>query len=334
MSHEIYTVDGKDSMAFSGSVPWHGLGQRVDPDANMETWKREAGFEWTVEETPALFCRGEGSPVETFEGKKVLYRSDTGWPLSVVTDSYRPVQPETILEFFRDLVEFHGYKIVTAGSLRVGRRIWALASVNLEARLGRDDVIRPLLLLATSYDRSLATTAQFTTVQVVCDNTLGFAYEEGEKGAQKTGRFANVVRIPHVTSMDDAKIGEVKEKLGLASKAFYEFMDSIDALSQRKVTEEEAGKFFARLLHDDRLGNNFSDVPPRVSLKLAETYVNGQGQGIDTRKGTAWGLVSAVTRYVDHERNFRSPDTRLDNAWWGQGDVMKQKAVALATSLL
>lgn len=349
MSHNVYMIDGEASMAYAeGHTPWHTLGNPVDPDATLETWKHQAKFLWEVRETPVVF--GQGIPMgreadlrivgglQYFKGQKVLYRSDDGAPLSVVTDSYRVVQPAQVLEFFRTLVEVHGFKIVTAGSLRGGSRVWALASVNLEARIGRsgDDRVKPFVLLVTSYDRSLSTTAQFTSVEVCCDNTLGFAYREGEETERKapTSRFRDVIRIPHVCEMTAAKVAEVQERLGLASQAFYDFADFIGALSERRVTEEDASRFFANLLHDERRGDDFSDVSPRIAKRLAETYLTGQGQDVETRRGTAWGLVGAVSRYVDHERRYRSPDTRFDGSQFGGGADLKRKALELAGALL
>jgi phage/plasmid-like protein (TIGR03299 family) len=357
MAHNVYEINGQASMAYSGRTPWHGLGQHIDPDATIEEWRRQAQLDWEVLQTPVIFNRGismerpelhdalgltgeAGEPLY-FEGQKILYRSDDGQPLSVVTDGYKIVQPSQVLEFFRTLVECHGYKIVTAGSLRGGNRVWALASVNLEAQIGRSgsaDRIKPYVLLVTSYDRSLATTAQFTSVEVVCDNTLTYAYQGGvaEEAAERKApqKFRNVVRIPHLTEMNDAKVAEVQEKLGLASAAFYEFADFIDNLSERKITEDDAKKFFLDLLHDPQLGDDFSDVSPRICKRLAETYINGQGQDLETRRGTAWGLVGAVSRYVDHERRYRNADTRFDSATFNDGATMKRKALALAGDLL
>ena len=341
MSHEVYEIDGKASMAFTGNVPWHGLGQQVDPDAPIDVWKREACFEWHVKEAPVLFFREARDEVlepSSFDAKKVLYRSDDGKPLSVVSSRYCPVQPETVLEFFRNLVDVHGFKIVTAGSLRRGARIWALASINQEARIGNKDIVKPYVLLTTSYDGTMATTAQFTSVHVVCNNTLSFSYSEGEKDEAKQhknpGKFMNVVRVSHHAQMTDAKIHEVQAKLGLAGEAFYQFAETLDRLSNRRVTQGEVANFFTTLLHDPRNGEDFSDVPPRVSKALARTYTGGQGQDIETRSGTAWGLVGAVTRYVDHERGFRSPDTRMNYAWFGQGEALKNRAMSLAKTLL
>ena len=49
--------------------------------------------------------------------------------------------------------------------------------------------------------------------------------------------------------------------------------------------------------------------------------------------GTAWGLLNAVTDYVDHQRRARNEDYRLDSAWFGMGASIKQKAFESALVL-
>lgn len=336
MAHEVYTIDGKASVAYTGAVPWHGLGQSVDHDASIEEWRRQAMLEWRVNEAPVIFnVNGEA---RNFRDRKVLYRSDNGEPLSVVTSRYKVVQPEDVLEFFRSLVSSHGFRIDTAGSLRGGRRVWALAKTNREARLGRRDVIRPYLLLATSYDAGLATTAALTTVRVVCNNTLQIAYlgAEQERAAANyaDGGYKQSVKVPHISIFDpDA----VKLDLGLMDKSFAEFMQTIDALSNVRVTREQAVQFFMDLLHDKKRGDDYSDVPKRVMKTMLNTYDHGVGQDTETARGTAWGLVTAVTRYLDHERperpGRRDPGAKLDYAWFGQGSLMKQRAMREASKI-
>jgi len=57
--------------------------------------------------------------------RKLLVRSDTREPLSVVSDSYNVVQPGEVLRFFEDVGKGSGFTMETAGSLRGGNRIWA-----------------------------------------------------------------------------------------------------------------------------------------------------------------------------------------------------------------
>ena len=48
----------------------------------------------------------------------------------------------------------------------------------------------------------------------------------------------------------------------------------------------------------------------------------------------AWGLLCAVTEYVDHEKRARSDEYRLDSAWFGQGALLKQRALDEALVLV
>ncbi|MBG5825199.1 hypothetical protein GHW10_32595, partial [Pseudomonas aeruginosa] len=44
--------------------------------------------------------------------------------------------------------------------------------------------------------------------------------------------------------------------------------------------------------------------------------------------------LNAVTEYVDHERRARSNEYRMDSAWFGQGAVIKQRALEAALQLV
>ncbi len=54
-----------------------------------------------------------------YEEQRVLYRSDTHAPLSVVSQRYQEVQPKEILEFYRDLTEQSGFELETQVYLKV-----------------------------------------------------------------------------------------------------------------------------------------------------------------------------------------------------------------------
>src|SRR3546814_12556175 len=113
--------------------------------------------------------------MSAFPEQKVLYRSDTKAPLAVVSKRFQVVQPGEILEFYRDLTEVGGFELETAGVLREGRKFWALARTGQSVSLKGRDRVDGYLLLATACDGTLATTAQFTSVRVVCKNTLSIA---------------------------------------------------------------------------------------------------------------------------------------------------------------
>jgi len=332
MSHLI------EKMAYTGEKPWHNLGRELPSRQPLEVWAKEAGMDWNIQETPVRFAsrdeEGDGSPLATFKDQKVLFRSDNREPLSVVSQRYQVVQPREVLEFYRDLTQISGYELETAGVLKAGRKFWALARTGKEMTIQGADVVRGYLLLATSCDGTLATMATPTTIRVVCNNTLAMALD----GASQA------VRVPHSTSFDAAA---VKTRLGIAVSQWDEFMYRMKALSLRKVRSRDAQRFFARVLYGpatDRVdaltkpkGAIAVTVAPKErALRTLQALFDGHGRGAEmgASKGTAWGLLNAVTEYVDHERRARSTEYRLDSAWFGQGAAIKQRALDQALALI
>jgi len=296
-------------MAYVGQVPWHGLGESLPAGQPLEVWLTEAGLAWSVLEKPVQFAPDHD--LRFFDGHKVLYRSDTQAALSVVTDRYKVVQPREVLEFYRDLVKDQGFQLETAGSLKGGRKVWALARTGEEMLLQGQDKVKAYLLLATAYDGSLATTAQFTSVRVVCNNTLQMA----------VGNTEAAVRVRHNTDFD---ANAVKAQLGLQVSAWATFRSAVTRMANTKISPEKAKHILVNLFGDEELP---SDDQPKAVGKVLDLFNGGAvGSDLDSAKGTAWGLINSITEHIDFHQRARSQDNRLHSAWFGNGALVKQKA--------
>jgi phage/plasmid-like protein (TIGR03299 family) len=160
MSHMIDETTGTAAIAYAGATPWHGLGQALTPGQSIETWTKEAGLDYTVLESPVMYDSPAASVPQVWPNRKVLHRSDTGAPLAVVSDNYNVVQPSAVMGFFSELVRIGGFEMETAGALSDGRRVWALAKVGDAAPVVEGDLVKPYILLGTSYDGTMATVAK------------------------------------------------------------------------------------------------------------------------------------------------------------------------------
>jgi phage/plasmid-like protein (TIGR03299 family) len=217
------------------------------------------------------------------------------------------------------LVKAGGFELETAGVLKGGRKLWALARTGQESALRGGDTVKAYLLLATSCDGSLCTTAQFTSVRVVCNNTLQMA----------TGDSKGAVKVPHSTQFDAAA---VKNALGLGLSSWDSFMRSLKELSQRPVSRSEADAYFRTVLGEPLAddGNPSALEPSRTLQQVLSLYQGtGLGSTLSSSRNTAWGLVNAMTEFVDHRRRARNQDYRLDSAWFGQGAQLKQQAMTV-----
>lgn len=351
-----------DSMAFVGQTPWHGLGNQLTPNQPIEVWAQQAGMDWCIESSDVSYIaqnvRGQNI-ILPFEEQRVLYRSDTHAPLSVVSQRFQEVQPMEILNFYRDLSEQSGFELETAGVLKGGKKFWALAKTGQSAALKGKDVSNGYILLATACDGTLATTAQFTSIRVVCNNTLAIALKTQNAGSNNIG----VVKVPHSTRFD---AGKVKHQLGISVRAWDEHMYEMKQLSQRKVTQQEAAAYFDAVFNNSNLSVadqedsiiqyyrnaaipkatipvtssiNKSDnktEPNGRAMSKVMTMFNGHGRGaeLSSAKDTAYGLLCAITEFTDHERRAMSTDHRLDSAWFGAGAAIKQRGLEQALRML
>lgn len=326
MAHELDMTTGQAAIAFRGAVPWHGLGENILPDDSLEDIRIKAGLDYDVIKTPVQYeCQPMGSdPLTKIDPSSfVLHRSDTGDALSVVGSKYQVVQPSEVVEFYRDLVSDYGFQIEVVGALRGGRKIWALANTNEAFNLDPDDKMKGYLLLATSYDSSMATQARFTSVRVVCNNTLTMARAEGK---------ANVT-VPHSTKFDAS---QVKLDLNIGP-TWTEFQYQTKKLALASVNAEKSVNLLLQAYFDLKSDEvvDFTrngDNTKRLEKLLERTWKISQaapGARTDSANGTLWGLVNVVTYDIDHTSR-RSPDVKLDRAWFGQGERIKQRIMQLA----
>ena len=343
MAHQV------EQMAYVGDTPWHGLGNQLTQNQPIEVWAKQAGMDWRIESSDVSYMaqneRGQ-SIIMPYEEQRVLYRSDTHAPLSVVSQRYQEVQPMEILEFYRDLTEQSGFELETAGVLKGGKKFWALARTGQSTALKGKDVSNGYILLATACDGTLATTAQFTNIRVVCNNTLAIALR-GQSSS------AGVVKVPHSTKFDADK---VKQQLGISVRAWDEHMYEMKQLTQRKVTQGEAASYFDAVFNNTSMSaadqeeniiqfyRNIATPTPvkekpepngRAMAKVMDMF-NGQGRGaeLSSTKDTAYGLLCSITEFADHERRAMSTDHRLDSAWFGAGAALKQRGLEQALRLV
>jgi len=326
MSHDLDHSTGKPAMAYVGEEPWHELGEKLAPGQPIEKWIEAARLTWRIQMLPVHYqfqSRDRIMP-ERF----VLARDDTGSALSVVSADYLVVQPKEILEFYRDLVAERHYTLETAGALDGGRKVWALARTGLVADVAGNaaDKLGAYVLLATSCDKSLATTATFTSIRVVCQNTLAFAFSDVKHAERRH------IKVNHSTKFDPAPI---KEKLGLIDKAWSQFLARIKPMADRPLDEASAQIFFKSLFLADKeiLGGKQPSSAKQLEItQINSMFHSARGQDIETAKGTVWGAVNAVTNYVDHVRATKAAE-RIDSAWFGAGAALKEKAWQLALAL-
>lgn len=321
MAHMIEMTNGQADIAYANEAPWHKLGQHLDAGQPIDVWAKAAGLAHSVHTASVMYHDDDGV-LQMNADRNVLYRSDNKKPLGVVGNRYHVVQPATVLEFFDKLSQHNGFALEVAGALNGGKRIWALAKVSDGAPVIGEDVVKPYVLLATSYDGTMATTAMLTSVRVVCNNTLTMAANNGEAK----------ISVPHRNQFN---IDDTRLDLGIAFNAFDKFMIDSRKLAKKHITDTFAQDFLKALLPaavSVKTEGGVKTVTPvpvedtRGYKSIMELFqFEALGVGMSSASGTAWGLLQACTQFVDHSMG-RNADTRMSSAWFGNGNSLKEKA--------
>lgn len=309
-----------EKMAYAGQVPWHGLGHAVSSKLSAEQMRKAAGQDYTVSKRPVQFTDSHGKLV-TVPGEYLLVRDSDDKVLSSMGSVYKPVQTKEVFAFFHEFVKEAKMTMETAGSLWDGKYVWALARVtgaDFAVGAGKKDEMRNYLLLCSPFVHGKALIMQYTSVRVVCWNTLSMAI-----GANLKGK-GHSFRMPHTKNFEVEK-EEAKRVLGLITEQSKQFKEAASFLATRKITKEQTEQFFLDVVKKDEEAKKTPVILPKFKAALE----HAPGAMLPSAKGTWWGAVNAVTYVADHEVG-KSRDTALKNAWFGNYRDVKERALELA----
>lgn len=174
--------NGKSTFASFRQTAWHGLGTvfneevtTVDRMVELANMKGQ-----NIRKVPLTSLAG--IPQERHaRAMEAIVRTNpaTGLDevLSIASPGYEPRQIEEILGWIQ-FGPTEGARWETAGQMKNGTQVFASIALDREIVLdpeGVADVTKAYMLVAASFDGSLANTGGRTAVRVVCENTLNLA---------------------------------------------------------------------------------------------------------------------------------------------------------------
>lgn len=345
MAHELYE---NDNMISVKEKPWHGLGIVLDEHPTAKEAQKLAGLEWTVRKEQVYYRQPKidgMSRIMKVPSAYAIVRNDNHMPLGMVGENYQPFQNNDMFQFMEHFCEATNAKIETAGSLRNGRIVWAL-STNGTLEYVAGDPVDQYFLFKNSFDGSTNIEICFTTVRVVCNNTLTAAL----RGAK------NIWRIRHTNSLHE-QVEFAKQTL----LAQHKYADELDAvmkkLASMPVTEKEATLTIKEILRKEikdvqaMLEENEQELAlaeaeealtkhqQKTLDKILELHETGAGSDIPGVRGTLYGLLQSCTEYADHYKTIRAGDrpfaeARFESLMMGSAHDFKARAFQNIYSLI
>jgi|WetSurMetagenome_2_1015567.scaffolds.fasta_scaffold13112_5 phage/plasmid-like protein (TIGR03299 family) len=315
--HELNFINGRASMMYVGTAPWHNLGVKLDQPATAEEAIISAGLDYAVVKKPLQAVINKRQHVLVANNFATL-RTDTNQVLGVVGERYTVLQNREAFTFFDALTGTGEAIYETAGALGNGERIWILAKLPGYIKVHGKDIVNKYLLLCNSHDGSSLVRAKLTPIRVVCNNTLSLALS-GTEG----------VRIRHTPSAVE-KLEQAHKLLGLTNQLYDQLDFIFNRMALKRVTDKQLIEYVKKLIPSTDAENQTRTENTRS--KILELHESGQGATL--ARGTLWGGYNAVTEFTDHILHSRDQSRRLHSAWFGGGERLKMKAFELASSML
>ena len=302
-----------ETMAYAGEVPWHGLGVSVSNDLTPQQMMQKAGLDWTVEKHDAFIQIGN-EQIPT--GQQALVRSSDNKVLTNVGEGWNPVQNEEAFNFFNEYVLAGDMEMHTAGSLKGGQMVWALAKVKESFDILGGDQVDSYLLFSNPHQYGKSIDVRFTPIRVVCNNTLSFSLDQ---------KVANSVKMNHRSEFNPEL---VKQQMGIAHEKFAQYREMAEFLATKRFSMESLIQYYNDVFprtYVGKKGNNVQKFEDLTSnAKKAFELLEVQ-PGAKFGEGSWWQALNSVTYLTDHVMG-RDVDTRLASAWYGVNQTRKIKA--------
>lgn len=283
-----------ETMMYNRTVPWHGLGTKVDEAPTSADALRLARLDWTVEQKNIQLCGGA-----KIQNYKANVRSSDGQVLGIVGDRYKVIQNSEAFSFTDDIIG-GDVRYETAGSLNGGKKIWLLAKLPETEIVG--DKTEPYMCFSNSHDGSGAIRVCMTPIRVVCSNTLNLALD--------TARRTWSVR--HTGDLQ-SKMHEARICLQMANAYMGELAKEADRLANTTVTRAQLDQILEELFPVDE--SSSQREKENVKKLKDEFMVCYFAPDILKFRGTAWGAVNAMSDMISHNAPSRKTANYRENNW-------------------
>lgn len=202
---------------------------------------------------------------------------------------------QTLVEFGDGILQYGEPTTSTAGVLYEGRQAFMSFELPEPIKIGGDfdEQVRLWLVIHTSFDQSMVTTARITPIRPVCANTL-------RMGVSESLSCYKVKKTKHAT-LDDAKAA-----LKLLPEYTKRMQVQADALLQTKITNAKFEEIItAAFGPGDEPTPSAATRWDKTRLELMNLFTTADTQA--NARGTAWAAFNAVAEKTSWHRGVHVP---------------------------
>ena len=299
--HNLNFNNGKYSFVSAKEPAWHKCGTILDHVFTAKEAIEFGGLDFIVEKQRLFTERGLDVP-DYF----ATVREDNRDVLGLVGKDYTIVQNRDVFSFFDQIVGEGKAIYETAGCLGKGGVLFITAKLPKEIVIGRDGPIENYLVLCSSHDGSMAITAFFTPVRVVCQNTLNAAFNNN----------TNRVFIKHTQNVKERFV-EAALVMGMHSEYLYKLEVAFRLLYDKQVSDQDMKSIITRAFLNKveikalALTGNVDLSTRKTNMVEGVVHYYHEASEIDTIRGTGCGVYNAVAGYFQNMKNFRNDEVKM-----------------------
>lgn len=243
-----------------------------------------------------------------------------------LSERYVTIQMEDAFGFGDAIVDSGEAKWERAGEARNGAMVFGCMElthlgVNVPGDNGGD--LTPYLMIINTFGGEGPLQGIIAFIRPVCTNTF-----EAARGTKTPYRF----NIRHTGTLE-GKLQMAREALGITFQHVAEVRELTAQLAGMTLVERQVRNIIGQTFADPDKGRWTEKADPSpLAVKVYDHYqTSATLEGI---RGTGWGLMNAITEYLDHVQEYRPRDggdpleLRAQNLIAGKAQDKKEVALA------
>lgn len=265
------------------TTTWSGVGTDVSEKTSVDEILQKAGLDYTVTKEPVYLRDGILVP-----SRIATIKSETREPIGLVSDRYEIYQNADAFKFLEEIPDI---QFVRAGETYNGM-VYIIGKLPTLKVL--DDEFTPYVIFQTSHNGWFSLRATICPLRIVCQNQFAMSFKN----------MTNTISIQHSKRLE-GRIMEAQQLLKDTAIYMQGFTNTAEELALLKITDTDRSKicdafFESAKAITERQKSSFEEKKSRFNL----CYNDDDNSNF---RGTAWGLVNALTDYETHKERKQTP---------------------------
>jgi phage/plasmid-like protein (TIGR03299 family) len=331
MAHLIDQTTGQAAFAYFREPAWHKLGTPLTEQSstNLRLAMEQAHVVGEIEYQKTYLANGQENPFS-----QAVVRLDTGEVICSVGPETVPIQNADALSILEPLIDYHGARIDTIGSLKNGAHIFAAVSLPKRIEVADGDMQDGYMLVHLEHSNIGSLEVIPTMVRVVCNNTMQMMLGRANG--------SSLIRV---------------KKNAMASQRIQQATALVDRfVSAMEQTQVELREMARRTLNEDEVKQFIEEVFPQPSLEKTSKLMEARQQTVRqqvysspgaelaganpfTGEASLWAVLNGISSYTDHVRAQEAKSERgqaraYRSAMFGTLNAAKLLALSKARQLV